>query len=116
MNNVVQVNKQYFRTDLPFLEIGDKVEVITKHLLKDKKVKDKYRLTHFKGTIIAQKNKQKISYSFSVLEETEKVVIRSIFSYHSPFIVEIKKLGKINQKVRQAKLYRLERELVKKKS
>ncbi|CAJ0762890.1 4214_t:CDS:2, partial [Entrophospora sp. SA101] len=46
---------------------------------------------------------------------SDKVAIRSIFTYHSPLIASIKKIGKINQKVRRAKLYYLERELAKKK-
>ncbi|CAJ0845123.1 8018_t:CDS:2 [Entrophospora sp. SA101] len=111
-----EINKEYFRTDLPQLEVGDKVEIITKNFKKSEK--DKYRLTHFKGTVIAQKNKQRISYNFSVLKESkgsDKVAIRGIFSYHSPLIMSIKKLGKINQKIRRAKLYYLERELAKKK-
>ena len=39
MNNLSEIDKQYFRTDLPSLEIGDKVEVITKNLLKNEKFK-----------------------------------------------------------------------------
>src|SRR4051812_18557277 len=123
MDTLHEISKQYFRTDLPSLQVGDKVEIITKHFNKNEKAKkneekSKPRLTHFKGTIIAQKNSGQISYTFSVLKEnkgSDKVAIRSIFSYHSPLLVSIKKLGKINQKVRRAKLYYLERELAKKK-
>lgn len=122
MNIICDITKQYFRADLPSLEVGDKVEVTTKHInpneTSKKSEKEKFRLTHFKGTVIAQKNPGQISYTFSVLKDnkgSDKVAIRSIFSYHSPFIISIKKLGKINQKVRRAKLYYLERELTKKK-
>jgi len=122
MYTVHDIVKQYFRTDLPPLQVGDEVEITTKNLNKSKKSKkdesEKYRLTHFKGVIIGEKNKGQISYTFSVLKEnkgSDKVAIRSIFSYHSPFIVSIKKLGKLNQEINQAKLYYLERELAKKK-
>ena len=122
MDTILDMNKKYFRTDLPSLQVGDKVEIITKNLSRNEKAtndeKLKYRLTHFKGTVITQKNKGQISYTFSVLKDSkgsDKVAIRSIYSYHSPLIASIKKIGKINQKVRRAKLYYLERELAKKK-
>jgi len=122
MDTLQEISKQYFRTDLPPLQVGDKVEITTKNFNKNEKAKNeekpKLRLTHFKGTVIGQKNPGQISYSFSVLKESkgsDKLAIRSIFSYHSPLIVSIKKLGKLNQKIRRAKLYYLERELAKKK-
>lgn len=122
MDTIRDITKQYFRTDLPPLQVGDKVEITTKNFNQNEKNKEdgktKYRLTHFKGTVITQKNPHQISYTFSVLKDSkgsDKVAIRSIFSYHSPLIVSIKKIGKINQKVRRAKLYYLERELAKKK-
>ncbi|CAG8839595.1 5207_t:CDS:1, partial [Racocetra persica] len=49
---------------------GDEVEVIAKNFHPQEK--DKYRLTHFKGVVIARKNPQKISYTFSVLKESNK--------------------------------------------
>ena len=113
MNTLHDINKQFFRTDLPQLQVGDKVEITTKNFNKNEK--EKFRLTHFKGIVIAQNNKEQISYTFAVLKESNKVAIRSIFSYHSPLIMGIKKLGRINQKVRRAKLYYLERELAKRK-
>jgi ribosomal protein L19 len=109
-----ETTEQYLRKDLPSLEIGDKIEIITKNFSKEEK--DKFRLTNFKGVVIAQKNRNRISYTFSVLKESSKIAIRSIFSYHSSLIVSIKKLGKINQKIHRAKLYYLERELEKKKN
>src|SRR5438876_8803619 len=108
MNILSEITKQYLRTDLPPLQVGDKVEIITKNF--NPKDPVKYRLTNFKGIVIGQKNSGQISYNFSVLKESSKVAIRGIFSYHSPLIVSIKKLGRINQKVRRAKLYYLERQ------
>ena len=107
MNILQEITQQYLRTDLPELQIGDIVEITIKNYKQNEK--DKFRLTHFKGTVITQKNKKQISYTFSVLKETNKVKVRSTFLYHSPFLVSIKKLRRINQKVRRAKLYYLER-------
>jgi len=118
MDILQEISKKYFRTDLPELQIGDKVEVTIKNLNqkeKDKDGKNKYRLTHFKGIVIAQNNSGQVSYTFSVLKESSKVAIVSAFSYHSPLIVSIKKLGRINQEVHQAKLNYLVRELAEKK-
>ena len=124
MDVLSKISKQYFRTDFPSLQVGDKVEVATKHFNQNEKEnkndsnKQKSRLTRFKGAVIAQKNPGQISHTFSVLKESkgsDKLAIRSTFSYHSPFIISIKKTGKILRKVRRAKLYYLERELAKKK-
>lgn len=122
MDKTSDTTKQYFRTDLPPLQIGDKVEIITKNFNPNEKNKDdgkpKYRLTRFKGIVIAQRNPRQIGYTFSVLKDSkggDKVAVKSIFSYHSPSIVSIKKLGRIGEKVHQAKLYYLEKELAKKK-
>ncbi|CAI2167665.1 18436_t:CDS:2 [Funneliformis geosporum] len=93
MDTLQEINKQYFRTDLPELQVGDKVEVITKNFNRfSQNEKTKHRLVNFKGIVITQKNKKQISYTFSVLRESGKVAVRSIFLYHSPLIVSIKKL------------------------
>lgn len=113
MNSLDEITNQYLRSDLPQIQVGDKVEVISKNFSPNKK--EGYRLTHFRGTVIAQKNRKQISYTFAVLKESNKIAIRSTFSYHSPLLVSIKKLGKINSKVRRAKLSYLERELNQKK-
>ena len=122
MDTLYKISKQYFRTDLPSLQVGDKVEIATKNFRQSEKEKKdsvlKPRLTHFKGTVIAQKNQSQISYTFSVLKDSkgrDKLAIRSTFSYHSPFIMSIKKTGKILRKVRRAKLNYLEKELTEKK-
>src|SRR6185437_12286975 len=121
MDNIHDITKQYFRADLPPLQVGDKIEVTAKHFNQNEKSKDgklKYRLTHFKGIVIAQKNPQQISYTFSVLKEgkgSDKVAIRSVFSFHSPLLKKIKKLGKIKKKVRRENLNNLKRKLTKKK-
>ncbi|CAG8633568.1 2744_t:CDS:2, partial [Ambispora gerdemannii] len=60
-------------------------EITTKNFNKNEKAKDdekpKHRFTHFKGTVITQKNQAQISYTFSVLKESkgsEKVAIRTL--------------------------------------
>src|SRR3954447_1947782 len=123
MNILQEISKQHFRTDLPELQIGDNAEVTIKNVSKnekDKEGKSKYRLTRFKGTVIAQKNPQQISYTFSVLKQSkgsDKVAVRSTFSYHSPLIVSIKKVPRsiYHKRSRRAKLNYLERELAAKK-
>src|SRR5215208_4458477 len=122
MDATSDIIKQYFRTDLPPLQVGDKVEITTKNFNPNEKKKDdgesKHRLTRFIGTVISQKNPQQISYTFSVLKDSkgsDKVAVKSIFSYHSPLIVSIKKLGRIKEKVCRSKLYHLEKELAEKK-
>ncbi|CAG8617011.1 6906_t:CDS:2 [Ambispora gerdemannii] len=75
MDTLQEISKQYFRTDLPPLQVGDKVEITTKNFNKNEKAKNeekpKLRLTHFKGTVIGQKNPGQISYTFSVLKESK---------------------------------------------
>ncbi|CAJ0824333.1 2821_t:CDS:2 [Entrophospora sp. SA101] len=113
-NLLSQITKSCLRDDLPSLEVGERVEVITK--IQDKENKEKFKLSSFKGIIIAQRRKKQISYNFTVLHESNKLTIKQIFFYHSPLIAGIKKLGKINQKIRRAKLYFLERKLAARKA
>lgn len=114
MDLLQTITQPYLRTNLPPLQIGEKVEVLTK--IFDQKEPDKAKLISFAGTIISQKRPKQISYNFTVLKESNKVIIKQTFFYHSPSIAEIKKLGKVNQKVRRAKLYFLARELAAKKA
>jgi ribosomal protein L19 len=114
MDLLQEITKPYLRTDLPPLRIGERIEVVIK--IPDKENKEKYKLASFKGIIIAQKRKKQISYNFTVLHESNKLAIKQTFFYHSSLITSIKKIGIINQKVRRAKLYFLERELAAKKA
>jgi ribosomal protein L19 len=106
MNNIGDIKNNYLRTDLPELNVGDRIEVTSK--------KDN-RTTNFKGIIIGKKKPGGINYTFSVLKESDRVGIVSVFSYHSPFIKSIKKTGKVNRPVRRAKLTYLEKSMAKKK-
>ncbi|CAI2183917.1 15974_t:CDS:1 [Funneliformis geosporum] len=114
MDLMQEITKPYLRKDFLSLQVGEKIKVTTKVF--DKGNKEKYRISNFEGIIISQKRPKQINYNFAVLKEGSKLVIKQTFFYHSPSIINIKKMGMINQKVRQAKLYFLERELAAKKS
>src|SRR4051812_49614724 len=98
MDLLQEITKPYLRNDLPSLQIGEKIEVITK--IFDKENKEKFRLSSFRGIIISQKRPKQISYNFTVLKESSKLVIKQIFFYHSSLIVDIKKMGMVNRKVK----------------
>ncbi|CAG8497091.1 4405_t:CDS:2 [Ambispora leptoticha] len=77
--------------------LSDKVEVITKHFSPSKKEKTgsipKSRLTHFKGTVIAQKNKGQISHTFSVLRDSkgsDKLAIRNSQKWVDPNLTGVR--------------------------
>jgi large subunit ribosomal protein L19 len=110
---IKQVTESQLRSDLPNIEVGENIEVISK--LFDNKNKDKFKLISFKGTVIACNRRNLISYNFSVVKESNKAIIKKIFFFHSPLITEIKKTGRIKN-VRRAKLFYLERMLSDKKS
>jgi len=128
-----EINNNNIRKDLPELMIGDIVEITSNFFdnnnikindrdkgQEKKKIK-KEKFLVFKGTIIAKKNPKSISYSFSVINSISKksgknkIIIRTIFFYHSPSIISIKKIGKSDLKIRRAKLFYWERKLAKKK-
>jgi ribosomal protein L19 len=102
MNVLSEINKQHFRSDLPKIKVGDRIEVVSKSFRPNQD--DKHRLIRFVGKVIDQKNCKKISYTFSVLKKSDKVSIKSSFSYHSPLIVNIKKLGRSTKKILRARL------------
>jgi large subunit ribosomal protein L19 len=109
---IKQVTESQLRSDLPNIEVGENIEVISKLFDKNK---DKFKLISFKGTVIACNRRNLISYNFSVIKESNKTIVKKIFFFHSPLITEIKKIGKIKN-VRRAKLFYLERMLSDKKS
>lgn len=113
MNVIQEITKPYLRTDLLLIKVGDKVEVTTK--IFDKKDQEKYKLSSFKGIVISLRREKQISANFTVIKESGKLMVKKIFFLHSALLNDIKKLGRIEKKVRRAKLYFLERELAKKK-
>lgn len=110
---IKEVTQHQIRKDLQNVQVGENIEVITKVF--DKKDKEKFKLTTFKGTVISCRRKNLISHNFTVIKEANKLIVKKIFFFNSPLISEIKKVGKI-KKVRRAKLFYLERMLSDKKS
>lgn len=100
--------KNLFRTDLPSIEVGEKVEILVKRDLKSN------RNLLFKGLVIKKKNENNLSYSFTVIHETERMVITIVFFYHLSPIKKITKVKKI--RVRRANLNYIKRNLMSKKS
>ena len=88
MDFLQEITKSYLRNDLPSLQNGKKVEVIIKSSKSGKN-----NFFSFKGIIIKQRRKKKLDYAFTVLSKDKKVVVKQIFFYHSPLILEIKELG-----------------------
>jgi ribosomal protein L19 len=109
-----ELEKQNFRTDLPKLQVGEQVRVVVKRIRKANKEGRGSNFTFLTGEIIALKNPQRISYTFTVLGESNKVAFTAKFCYHSPLIIGIEKMGKIFKR-RKAKTYYLVRRLDHKK-
>ncbi len=97
-----KITNTYLRKDLPSLRVGEKIKVNTKN-------------GHSIGTIISLRRKNEVNCTFTIIEETGKVILKKIYSYNSPTISSIEKTGK-PMKVRRAKLFYLERSLAKKKA
>jgi ribosomal protein L19 len=111
----LELEKQNFRSDLPKLQVGEKVRVVIQRPRKANKEGKGSNFTFLTGEIIALKNPQRISHTFTLLGESDKVAIVAKFSYHSPLIIGIEKLGKKIER-RRAKTYYLARRLAYKKS
>ncbi len=100
MNTVIdEIEKQYLRTDLPKLRIGDTVRVHTKI-----KEGDKERIQVFEGIIIGWK-KGGLRATITVRKVSHGVGVERIFPIHAPTVdrIEVKSHGQ----VRRAKLYYL---------
>jgi len=106
-------DEQHLHNKFPEISVGDIIEVTTKNL--EENDNKRFKICNFKGTVISQKNINSISRTFVVLWEHNKVVIESIFRYYSPLIQNIKKIGRINKRIRRAKLNYLTREASRKK-
>lgn len=96
------------RSDLPFLEIGDRIEIVLQQ-------NPNFKQTSVsRGVVIGKKNCNRLSYSFTVIRDIPKLVVTSVFFFHLSPIVSIRKIGE-KIPVRRAKLYYLRRKLIKKK-
>lgn len=92
-NLLTEITKNYLRSDLPSLQVGEEIKVTAKV-----NNEEKAKLFTFKGIIIKCKNPKQISYNFTLLDKD----IKRIIFYHSPLIKSIEKIGQ--KKVRRANL------------
>lgn len=92
--------KSQFKNDLPDIRSGDTVRIYQKI-----KEKDKERIQHFEGLIIARKHGKEMGATITVRKVISGIGVEKIFPIHSPTIekIEIIKRGK----TRRAKLYYL---------
>lgn len=92
--------KSQLKNDLPDIRSGDTVRIHQKI-----KEKDKERIQHFEGLIIARKHGKEMGATITVRKVISGIGVEKIFPIHSPTIekIEIIKRGK----TRRAKLYYL---------
>ena len=89
----------FTKKDLPFLQIGDSVKIGVKIVEENKE-----RVQFYEGTIIAKKNSS-INTTITVRKVLQGIGIERIFLIHSPRIDSITVLK--SSKVRRSKLYYL---------
>ncbi|MDD5500990.1 MAG: 50S ribosomal protein L19 [Candidatus Omnitrophota bacterium] len=97
--NIKTIESKFAKKDMPQLNIGDTVKVLTKI-----PEGDKFRLHPFEGVIIA-KSGSGLKLNFTVRKVSFGEGIERVFPLYSPVIerIEIVRLGK----VKRAKLYYL---------
>ena len=95
----INVEKEFLKTDLPILKIGDNVKIGVKIIEGNRE-----RIQFYEGTIIAQKNSS-INTSITVRKTLQGIGIERIFLVHSPKLDSIEVLR--SSKVRRSKLYYL---------
>jgi len=99
MDLVNVLSKQYMKSELPRMNIGDTVRVHVKI-----KEGNRERIQVFEGTIIARKHGG-ISETITVRRISYGIGVEKVFPVHSPNIADITLVRK--GKVRRAKLYYL---------
>ena len=100
MDKIKEIEKQYLRTDLPKLEVGDTVKMMIKTMEADNKV----RLHPFEGTVISIRGSG-AKASFTVRKISFGEGVERIFPINSPVIESISVVSKGVSK--RAKLYYL---------
>ena len=109
-NSDLDLDIFYRKTDLPNIQLGDKVNVII-YLELPKEVgegekKDKERIQAFEGVVISKHlSSTKIDSTITVRKMFQGGGTEKVFLLNSPWIKSIKILGKA--KVRRSKLYYL---------
>ena len=96
---IKDIEKQFLKTNLPKLQIGDSVKIGVKIIEGNKE-----RVQFYEGTIIAKKNSS-INTTITVRKILQGIGIERVFLVHSPKIDSIQVLR--SAKVRRAKLYYL---------
>ncbi len=115
MTKKEQFTKQYLKTDLPDIKVGDIIKVYQKisssqagtSAKKGKPVakKEGERIQVFEGMVLAMKHGKGISGTITVRRVIGGIGIERIFPLHSPALQKIEIVGR--NKVRRAKLYYL---------
>lgn len=93
------VEKNFLKTNIPVLKIGDNVKVGVKIIEGNKE-----RIQFYEGTIITRKNTS-INTTIAVRKTLQRIGVERIFLVHSPKIDSITVLS--SSKVRRSKLYYL---------
>jgi len=93
------LENNFIKKDLPFLQIGDSVKIGVKIVEGNKE-----RVQFYEGTIIAKKNSS-VNTTITVRKVLQGIGIERIFLIHSPRIDSIDVLK--SSKVRRSKLYYL---------
>ena len=96
---IKNVEKNFLKTDLPIIKIGDNVKIGVKIIEGNKE-----RVQFYEGTIIAKKNSS-INTTITVRKILQGIGIERVFLIHSPKVDSINVLR--SSKVRRAKLYYL---------
>ena len=100
LNKVISnIEKQFIKSDLPILKIGDSVKIGVKIIEGNKE-----RVQFYEGTIIAKKNTS-VNTTLTVRKILQGIGIERIFLLHSPKLDSIDVLR--SAKVRRSKLYYL---------
>ncbi len=94
-----ELTKDYLRTDLPKISVGDAVKVYQRIVEGSKE-----RLQVFEGVVIGQKGTG-IQETFCVRKISNGEGVEKVYLLHSPFIGKIEITG--HSRVRRAKLFYL---------
>ena len=100
MDKLKEIAQEFMKKEMPKLNVGDTVKVLTKIA----EGADKFRLHPFEGVVIA-KGGSGVSSSFTVRKVSSGEGVERVFPLYSPVIerIEIIRQGKVNR----AKLYYL---------
>nr|AZL88062.1 ribosomal protein L19 [Harveyella mirabilis] len=99
LNLINKIEKQYIKTNLPNIEIGDYI-LIKKNIQEG----NKERIQISEGIIISKKNSQ-LNTTIIIRKIIHKIGVERIYLIHSPKIIDIQILCK--SKTKRSKLYYL---------